>query len=205
VLILSETRVGVFICDVMGHGVRSALVTAVTRGLIEELLPAAINPGQFLSALNKSLLAILKRTRTPMFASAFFLVADVEAGTMTYANAGHPIPLHLRRESKTVVPLAHAEADAGPALGVLEDYDYTTWECPLHEGDLFLLFTDGLVEVARGDDEYGEERLLEAVARRHAMPAPPLLDDLIAEIKDFGDEKVFEDDVCLVGMEVMRG
>jgi serine phosphatase RsbU (regulator of sigma subunit) len=204
ILILSDTRVGVFICDVMGHGVRSALVTAVTRGLIEELLPGAIEPGQFLSQLNKGLVAILKRTRTPMFASAFFLVADVETKTMTFANAGHPSPMHLRRESKTVAPLARAEAEAGPALGILEEYNYVSFECPLRSGDLFLLFTDGLVEVARGDDEYGEERLLQAIQRRSQMPATPLLDELIAEIKDFGDEKIFEDDVCLVGMEVMR-
>lgn len=203
VLILSDTRVGVFICDVMGHGVRSALVTAVTRGLIEELLPGEIEPGQFLSQLNKGLMAILKRTRTPMFASAFFLVADLETKTMAFANAGHPSPLHLRRDSKTVAPLLHAEEGAGPALGVLEEYSYTSFECPLHSGDLFLLFTDGLTEVACGEDEYGEKRLLQAVEQRHALSATPLLDELIEEIKNFGDEKVFEDDVCLIGMEVM--
>jgi serine phosphatase RsbU (regulator of sigma subunit) len=204
VLILSDTRVGVFICDVMGHGVRSALVTAVTRGLIEELLPSTIEPGQFLSALNKGLMTILKRTRTPMFASAFFLVADVETKTMTFANAGHPSPLHLQRESKIVAPLARAESHAGPALGVIEDFCYQSLACPLQSGDLFLLFTDGLVEVARGDDEYGEERLQQAVARRSRMSATSLLDELIEEIKNFGDEKFFEDDVCLVGMEVTR-
>jgi serine phosphatase RsbU (regulator of sigma subunit) len=204
VLILSDTRVGVFICDVMGHGVRSALVTAVTRGLIEELLPGAVEPGHFLSQLNKSLVAILKRTRTPMFASAFFLVADIETKTMTFANAGHPSPLHLRRDCKTVSPLAHAEADAGPALGVLADYNYASFECPLHSGDLILLFTDGLVEVMHDGDEYGEERLRKAIERRSHMAASPLLDELITEIKDYGDGKVFEDDVCLVGMEVVR-
>jgi serine phosphatase RsbU (regulator of sigma subunit) len=74
----------------------------------------------------------------------------------------------------------------------------------LAERDLILLFTDGLVEVARGDDEYGEERLLDSVQRRVQMAATPLLDELIAEIRDFGDDKIFEDDVCLVGMEVMN-
>ena len=204
ILILSDTKAGVFICDVMGHGVRSALVTAVARGLIEELMGSALNPGHFLTQLNHSLMAILQRTSTPMFASAFFLVADVETGQMSFANAGHPSPIHVRRESATVEFLDHASDGAGPALGIVDDYEYTNFQCPLSKGDLILLFTDGLVEVMQGEDEYGEERLLEAVRQREKMAASPLLDELIGEIRAFGDRPVFEDDVCLVGMEVMR-
>src|SRR5207248_865042 len=73
VLPLSETQAGVFICDVMGHGVRAALVTAIQRALIEELMDVAHDPGEFLTRINHALLSILRRTRTPMFASAFYL------------------------------------------------------------------------------------------------------------------------------------
>ena len=203
ILVLSETRAGVFICDVMGHGVRSALVTAVARGLIEELLPTALEPGRFLTQLNHSLMTILKRTKTPMFASAFFLVADVESGVMRFANAGHPSPLHLQRETGVVEWLQNANDGAGPALGICDEYEYSSHDCPLAERDLIMLFTDGLVEVTRGEDEYGEERLREAVQRRVQMPATPLLDELISEIQEFADNRLFEDDVCLVGMEVI--
>jgi len=204
ILVLSETKAGIFICDVMGHGVRSALVTAVARGLMEELLPSASEPGRFLTQLNHSLMAILQRTRTPMFASAFFMVADVENRTMRFANAGHPSPLHLRREMGVVEPLCHALDCAGPALGVMDGFEYSTRECDLAKGDLIMLFTDGLFEVSRGNDEYGEERLLEAVSKRIAMSATPLFDELLSEIQLFADNENFEDDVCLVGMEVMR-
>lgn len=203
ILILSDTKAGIFICDVMGHGVRSALVTAVARGLIEELMASASNPGQFLTQLNHSLMAILQRTSTPMFASAFFLVADVESGQMSFANAGHPSPIHVNRATKTVEFLDHASEGAGPALGLIDDFQYANFQCPLAAGDLILLFTDGLVEVMCGEDEYGEERLLEAVQKREHTDASRLLDELIEEIRAFGDRPVFEDDVCLVGMEVM--
>ncbi len=70
-----QNEAGVFICDVAGHGVRSALVTAmITRALAEELNPLATNPGQFLSKLNSNLHAILKHTGTPMLTTAFYLV-----------------------------------------------------------------------------------------------------------------------------------
>src|SRR5260221_9616022 len=63
---LSETQAGVFLCDVAGHGVRSALVTAMIRALVEELKPLATNPGHFMSKLNSDLYAILRHTGTPL-------------------------------------------------------------------------------------------------------------------------------------------
>ena len=86
---LSDTEAGVFICDVMGHGVRAALVTAIQRALVEEMLPAAHDPGRFLTELNRAMLSILRRARTPMFASAFYMVVDLSKGELRYANAGH--------------------------------------------------------------------------------------------------------------------
>ena len=78
---ISETEAGVLICDVAGHGVRSALVTAMIRALAEELKPIATNPGQFLSKLNSDLHAILKHTGTPMLTTAFYLVGLFEDAT----------------------------------------------------------------------------------------------------------------------------
>ncbi len=204
VLALSETQAGVFICDVMGHGVRSALVTAMMRALVGERTSVAANPGEFLQELNRHLIGILQQTRTPLFASAFYFVADVETGEISYANAGHPSPLWVRREAGVVEPLPLAEAASGPALGVFEDATYDTSQCTLAVEDFLVLFTDGLVEVEGPTGEYGEERLMEAV-RAHLHLEPALLfEALMADIRGFSGSEDFEDDVCLVGMEVTR-
>src|SRR5215831_1440565 len=79
---LSETEAGVFICDVAGHGVQSALVTAMIRALVEELKPVARNPARFLTKLNNDLYAILKHTGTPLLTTAFYLTSDWKSGTM---------------------------------------------------------------------------------------------------------------------------
>jgi len=94
---LSDDKAGVFICDVMGHGVRSALVTAIMRALVEELAPLADKPGQLLDQINRDLRAILRQSGTPMFTTAFYLVADLDRQLITYANAGHPRPLLIHR------------------------------------------------------------------------------------------------------------
>ncbi|MDR3378495.1 MAG: SpoIIE family protein phosphatase, partial [Verrucomicrobiae bacterium] len=94
---ISDTEAAVFICDVTGHGVRAALVTAMIRALAEELKPVAREPGNFLRKLNFDLCSILKNTGSPMLTTAFYGVADYQTGKLRFANAGHPKPLLVRR------------------------------------------------------------------------------------------------------------
>lgn len=204
VLALSDTMAGVFICDVMGHGVRSALVTAMMRALVGERTPVTIDPGLFLTELNRQLLTILEQTSTPMFASAFYMVLDIETGRVCYANAGHPSPLYAQRATGKVGNLLPDNSTCGPALGVFEDAEYENSWCELAVGDLLILLTDGLFEVEGPDEEYGEERLLEAVRRNANLPCTELFDQLLADIQRFSGQDEFEDDVCMVGVEVMR-
>jgi phosphoserine phosphatase RsbU/P len=203
---LSEKEAGVFICDVAGHGVRSSLVTAMIRALAEELKPLAMDPGQFLSKLNSDLHAILRHTGTPMLTTAFYLVADWTTGTARYANAGHPKPLHIRRSAGRVEPLVNAGGSSQPVLGLFEETSYRTSEAKLVPGDLVMLFTDGLYEVQGAHDElYSQDMLMAGVQKRAQLPASPLFDELLAEIKRFSGDKDFADDVCLVGIEFAKG
>ncbi len=203
ILPLSDTEAGVFICDVMGHGVRAALVTAIVRGLAEELKPCARDPAKFLTGINQSLCAILKQTQTPLFASAFYLVADVARGEMRFANAGHPAPLHLHRASGAMEPLSAEKP--GPALGVFEESIYAEAHRALAPGDLVMLYTDGLYELEAADGTlFEKQQLVDATARRSALPTPRLFDELLAELRTFGSRNEFEDDMCLVGMDIVR-
>ncbi len=205
VLQLSDTEAGVFICDVMGHGVRAALVTAVIRGLVEELSPMAYDAGQFLTELNRALLGALHNVGSPMFASAFYLVADVRTGELCFANAGHPYPLHLRRVAGVVESMRGDGAKAGPALGLFDDSVYPTCRRRLAADDLVVMFTDGLYEVHGAEDkQFGEDALLAAVRKRLRQPCATLFEELLWEIREFSTTREFTDDVCLVGIDVRR-
>jgi serine phosphatase RsbU (regulator of sigma subunit) len=199
---LSETKAAVFICDVTGHGIRAALVTAMIRALVEELKPIATDPGMFLSKLNSDLCSILKTTGSPMLTTAFYLVADWQTGILRYANAGHPKPLLVRRASRLVQPLANASGHSEPALGLFEDSPYQTTETPIMPGDLLMLFTDGLYEVLGPNEElYSQERMMLDVENRLPKPTAELFDTLLEAIRAFSVDHEFADDVCLVGME----
>lgn len=203
---LSDTTVGVFLCDVMGHGVRSALVTAMIRAMLEELKPLAHKPSYLLNELNRDLSEILRRARTPIFTSAFYLVADAESGRMRYANAGHPMPLHFQRHQQRVLVL-DGETQSGPALGMIEDADYHTFEIQLTQNDVVFLFTDGLFEIERADGEFfGYERLLQGLQRlvqaHSPEPLANLCDGILQDVEAFAGE--IDDDLCLIGVEMAR-
>jgi sigma-B regulation protein RsbU (phosphoserine phosphatase) len=199
---LSDEEASVFICDVAGHGVRSSLVTAMIRALLEELKPLAYDPGQFFTKLNRDLHAILKHAGTPMLTTGFYLVANWKTGTIRYTNAGHPKPLLIRRDNKKVEPLANLGGKSQPALGLFEEAIYQTSEVKFFPRDMVMLFTDGLYEVQDEDHDLYSQSMLEAdVQKRAELPASKLFDELIARMQRFSADGKFSDDVCLVGIE----
>jgi phosphoserine phosphatase RsbU/P len=200
---LSETEAGVFICDVAGHGVRSALVTAMIRALVEELKPSAADPGEFMNKLNRDLHAILRHAGSPLLTTAFYMVADCRNSKVRFCNAGHPKPLLVRRGAGDVTPLVNASGRSQPALGLFPEAVYETTDVAVKSNDLVMLFTDGLYEVQNAAGElYSQTMLVSSIRQRLNQPAPRLFDDLLAEITTYSQGAGFTDDVCLVGLEV---
>ncbi|MBV9873149.1 MAG: SpoIIE family protein phosphatase [Verrucomicrobia bacterium] len=204
VLKLSDTSAGIFICDVMGHGVRAALVASTVNALVGQLRDYLGDPGEFLCRLNRALRSTLEYySEAPLFASAFYLLADLEKGELRYANAGHPNPLLIHREKDRTDTYPLNGSKHGPALGLFDDAVYSDSYCELSPHDTLLLFTDGLYEVEGPDgDIYDYRRLLEAVRRRRDLPAFQLCHEVIEEVQTFSAGRHFSDDACLVAMEV---
>ncbi len=200
---LSDTQVGVVVCDVMGHGVRAALFMAIMRGLFEEFRPLTLEPGRFITAINRELVRLLCGTDTTLFVTACYVVIDIEAGRLSYANADHPWPLQLQRDGSGVESLRRGTARSGPALGLFDIPAYPAAECPLAVGDSLFLFTDGVFEISGLDqEEFGTERLTEAIAARSHQRTDQILESVLAEARAFSVTLNFEDDVCIVGIDL---
>jgi len=200
---ISDTAMAILIADVMGHGVQAALVMSMIRALIHDHGDASTDPGRFLTTLNRSLCGILKGSRLSTFASAFSLAVDIRAGELRYANAGHPCPIHLCRSAGRAVHLDCARSNNGGVLGVRPDVTYRTGSAALKAQDAVLLFTDGLFEI-RGEDGdiLGQERLLELAAARMRQSGEALVQALIDGARGISPSAQFEDDVCLVAVEI---
>ena len=207
VLDISDDKAGLFICDVMGHGVRAALVAAIVRSVVSELRPLWTKPGELLVAINRALLGAFGNSEITLFASAFYVVADLAKGQLRYANAGHPPPLHLTPAANGSVASASPLKGArpGPALGLFAGAKYETFRCKLSSRDVVLLFTDGLFEVEGSEGQlYDYQQLSKAVGDRTELPPAELCRSLVAEVQQFSATQEFNDDVCLVAMDIDR-
>lgn len=204
VIPLRHDRAGVLICDVMGHGVRSALVVAMLRGLLEMQRSLAYDPGAFLQGLNEGLAAILERARTTMFATAFYGVVDLSNSNFTYACAGHPGP--IIDGPGGVRQIGSARNERGPGLGLNRNALYPVTSIPLDFIRRMILFTDGVLEAENQQGEpFFENRLIENIANHSGDTLDQLLDDILESVLAFSQTRQFDDDVCLLGMEISQG
>ena len=110
------------------------------------------------------------------FISFFYCVVDWELGLLTFANAGHYAPILVRADGRV-----ERLAAGGPVLGVFPDAVYRQHRIPIGPGDRLVLFTDGISEAQdAGDQEFGEDRLVD-LAREHRACSAPALQARISE------------------------
>ncbi len=195
---LSDTEAGIFICDVMGHGVRAALGTAIVRAIVEEISHQEKDPGHFLAHMNRALMPILRQGGEFLFATACYLILDVSNGILRYANAGHPVPVMYSAADADW--LVNPDIESGAALAISNDSRYTTHQCRLQPGDSVFMYTDGIIEAVGGnDEEFGLERLMQIVRKRGHLSLDEMFTNLLEASAGFSEADSLEDDVCLVG------
>lgn len=198
---LNDSEAGMLVCDVMGHGVRSALITAIVHTMIGDLTRRNLPPGEFFSEMNRQLRPIFKSQDSFIFVTASYLVLNVETGTLRGASAGHTTPLIIHNQTPLeVAPLQAAEHINGPALAIVQNIDYKTFEMQLAPGDAVLMYTDGVLEEPNEDnEEFGMERVQESLRRQPDNHPETLCNALINAVCNFQECTQLDDDVCLLG------
>ncbi len=195
---VGEAGVGMLICDVMGHGVRAALIASMLRGLMEQAATLADTPGLLLSSLNRQLCRIFTQANITMFASASYVYLDLATGRLTLSAAGHPAPIVYSPSGKALLPAI----PRSPALGLIETAMYRESEIALEPGTKLMLYTDGLVEA---QDEEGEElgaaRVMDFIQQRAPQSVKEMLDMSLAGMHQFTGSARQDDDICLLGVE----
>lgn len=199
VLPLGGARAGFLVCDVMGHGVRSALIVSMLRGLIEKQMESAGEVSEFLSGLNEGLCHLLEESGIVLFATAVYGVIDLESNTVDLGLAGHQSPVAVFEDG--VRQLSPPKEARGPALGMMPEALYGSIKADLTGLKRMVCFTDGLLEAENaGGEEFGAERFIEQIERGGRMEK--LLDRLVRAGSEFSGSEQFDDDVCLLGWEV---
>jgi phosphoserine phosphatase RsbU/P len=199
---LDDQRAGVFIADVMGHGARSALVTAILRTLLQNLASESTEPARFLTTLNRHFHGIIRNSGETIFVSAFYMVVDTVVGTVCYASAGHPSPFVADKTTGRVSPLIE-QLQGNPALGIFSDGIYQQWTRPLQGGELYVLFTDGVHEAYNeSGEEFGLDRVRETIQKQLNHPDADVPAAIVSDVQHFIAPAVPADDICIVTFEV---
>jgi PAS domain S-box-containing protein len=203
---VSDTRIGIFLSDVMGHGVRSALVVATIRGLIEELGPLRYDPAAFISHMNRDLSRIVRQQGHVTFATAFYMVLDLSDGKISYASAGHPAPFLLQGKKGEVDFLKPEDDKQGPALGLFPQITYEETINYISPGDGIVLYTDGIFEAecAETADCFEIDRVASILEEHFEEEPTALLQAVVKSAQEFCNRETFDDDVCMVGMKLRK-
>ena len=157
---LEDDRMGILIGDVSGKGVASALYMARLTSDFRLLAIRQRDPVKLVGQVNELL---CDRSRRGMFVTLCYLVLDLRAETVEWANGGHLPPLLWNAEEKKYNMLRDG---GGPPLGIVPGVAYHGGAVRLTPGDCVILATDGLIEAKGPDgDRLGWERIEESVRR----------------------------------------
>ena len=197
IVTLPGDRMSFVLGDVSGHGVSSALLMALIHGAMSAPPWGASNedPDCAAARLNALLLA---KSSGERFASLFWCVYDPASRLLRYVNAGHlpAVWLHRASDGRWV---ADRLSEGGPVLGVLDGARYRTASVQTADGDLLVLFSDGITEATNDRDEpFGDDRLIAAIQRSRDLPARAISDAITSAVKVFGATRPTEDDQTLL-------
>lgn len=179
--------------DVMGHGIASAIMTGAAKASCElgcHVLGESLTPGELLRLMN---VAFCRSSQQRMMMSCCAALFDRTTGTVTVAGAGHPFPYRLR---DGVVQPINVQ---GQPFGADLNASYDAVALQLQPRDLFVFFTDGLVERENpAGEQFSERRLRAACQRAHLGGAVAVRDSIVQALNDYAGPKNAGDDITLV-------
>ena len=192
---LDNGRLAIIVADVADKGTGAALYMALSRTLIRTY--AMEHPDRPEIALQLANERILIDTKSDQFVTVFLGILDTVNHTMTYANAGHN-PAYLFSPHTAVQALGNT----GIPLGMFEGMQWKRNSINFDEGDVLVMYTDGVTEAQNGlEEEFGEQRLIELVEDeiRNGRSAEQIEQAILTQIDTFvGDAPSFDDITLLI-------
>lgn len=192
---LDEDRLAFIIADVSGKGTSAAFYMAEMQGIFQSVSRLAPGPAEFLTHANDALIRALEKH---VFISVIYGVLDSKNETLSIARAGHCPAAFINLDGE-----ARFLRTRGLGLGLdrSRHFHRTIVEehvC-LQPGDVFVLYTDGVVESRNpAGDEYGYDRLMNALREHRHEDAADLHKALLADLTGFMEDKSYDDDMTLV-------
>ncbi|HYK89955.1 MAG TPA: SpoIIE family protein phosphatase [Acidobacteriota bacterium] len=197
-------QMGIALGDICGKGISAALLMANLQATLRtnvmnmarlsskdgEHNPGGTTVAHVVQMLNEQ---IYNFTSANKFASLFYGVYDAVGQTLSYCNAGHNPPLFFNGGKVQKL------YTGGTVVGIFPDAEYDQETIQMHPGDLFLAYTDGIVEsVNEYGEEFGEDRLIDIVRKNRESSADELQRVIVDQVLAWAYEEERDDDMTLI-------
>jgi sigma-B regulation protein RsbU (phosphoserine phosphatase) len=193
----SLSRLGIVIGDVSGKGAPAAIYAALVSGILRSHAPIEPGPAEMLSAVN---LSLAERRIEAQFVSIIYAVWDDEHRTLLVANSGLPRPIYVHDGKNQVI-----EATGLP-LGLFDDADYDEFRFKMKPGDMFVFFSDGILDARNRNGElFGRGRVEQIVADCSGSSADCVVDTLFKAAAEYSAGVEAFDDQTVVAIKVKDG
>lgn len=189
---MSNNYCGFVVADVSGHGTPAAVIMAITRAIMRSYTFDVISASDALTMVNDIL---CDNIHTKDFVTMFYAVLNTNNGMFNLASAGHN-PVLFFDSSEFIVKKITA---SGMFLGTFEGLSFEEKKWYIEEGDVFFMYTDGLVEAMNNQrEQYGYDRLVSKLMMFNDYPAERLIKEVMEDVKDFTAGAPFEDDITIL-------
>jgi sigma-B regulation protein RsbU (phosphoserine phosphatase) len=190
----SGGRTALLVGDVSGKGAPAALFAALVGGIIRSTAAAEPTPAEMLTAINVSL---NERRIEARYVSVAYAIWDDEERTMHLANSGQPRPIYCHGGRTEIIE------STGLPLGLLEDAEYDEVTIHAKPGDVFVLFSDGIIDALNAKDElFGRKRIEEIVAKNYERSAEQIVKAIFDAVAAHSNGVAVFDDETVVVLKV---
>jgi len=191
-VMLPDERFAVIVGDVAGKGVSAAILMAKLSSDVRFWLAREHDSAKAMGEINAS---FSRHGWDDRFVTMVIAVVDPVNQTLTLVNAGHMPPM-LRSANSEVIEIGGDQA--GLPVGVIDDYQFESYERKLEPGDFVTIFTDGFSEAMNSDrDLYSIEKLAEVIGNQEVGPHD-LGQHVLNDVRRFAGDFPQSDDMCLV-------
>mgnify|MGYP000884412173 CR=1 FL=1 len=193
---IDDDRIAVFIIDVSGHGIKSAMIASLVKTIFEKEIIITPSPKDFFANLNNE---FIRNFHDEDFLTCFLIILDFKKMKAVYSSAAHPNTILINRNGS----IEDLKTE-GFIVGIFENTKYYNNEIDIRAGDKFILYTDGIIEVfGENNDQYGKERFKSNVESLKNNDIEDLADGILTELLFFSKEPTFEDDLTLLLFEIL--
>lgn len=209
ILRLDELHWGLYMLDVSGHGVPSAMVSVsasqmldpemgllVKENILNPPFYKIISPAKVLRALDRE----YPIDRFNKHFTISYMIINSATGVIKYSNAAHPPPLLLTKNGDFELL-----KEGGTLIGMGGILPFEEGERQLYPGDKIFMYTDGIIEYENKNEAFfGEERFFGELNKHRNRPVADIIDKVVSAIMEFGDNNDPQDDISLMGIEFIK-